>query len=186
MRLPRFVLAGILLFAAIFTLAALLLADGVGAIAGVVFLPLWYAISAVNAGVGVFAAGYRAREEAVVGVAVFGIPAVVAGFVWWASSAWWDGGPVVHSGRTLVVLAAGLFLWAAILVLSGLLTAKATAVAAAVFLPLWFLVCVGNLLVGVLAAGYGVGEEIPILVLNFAVPAAVAVIANWRMWTETN
>jgi hypothetical protein len=185
-RLPRFVLAGILLFAAVLGLAALLLADGVGAIAAVVFLPLWYAVAAVNAGIGVFAAGYRARDEALVMVAVFGIPAVVACVVWWVSSAVWGGGPVVHSGRTPVVLITGVILWLAILVLAGLLTPKATATAALVFPPLWLLVCVGNLLVGVLAAGYGVAEEIPILLLDFLVPVAVAVVADWRPWTATN
>jgi hypothetical protein len=180
MRLPRFLLAGILLFAAILGMSALLLADGVGAIAAVIFLPLWYAVAAVNAGIGVFAAGYRAREEAVVMLAVFGIPALLACVVWWASSAVWDGGPVVHSGRTPVVLATGVVLWLAILVLAGLLTPKAIQTAALVFMPLWLLICVGNLLVGVIAAGYGVGEEIPILLLNFVIPAAVALAAGWR------
>jgi hypothetical protein len=77
----------------------------------------------------------------------------------------------------MVVLGAGIVLWLAIRVLAGLLTSKPGSTAALVFMPLWFLFCVGNLVVGVAAAGYSVGEEIPILLLNFAVPAAVSVLA---------
>ncbi|RSM90876.1 hypothetical protein DMH04_04950 [Kibdelosporangium aridum] len=76
-----------------------------------------------------------------------------------------------------MVLGAGVVLWLAIRVLSGLLTPKPSGTAALVFMPLWFFFCVGNLVVGVVVAGYSVGEEIPILLLNFAVPAAVSVLA---------
>lgn len=176
MRLPRFALAGIVLFAAIFALTALF-AGPVGAIAAIVFWPLWYAITSVNAAVGVFAAGYKAGEEIVAALGVFGIPAAVAGFGWLASSLWWDGGPVVHSGRTFVVLGAGLLLWGAVRLLAGLLIARPNGTAAAVFLPLWLLFCLANLLAGVIVAGYSVAEEIPILLLDFAVPAAVSVLA---------
>ncbi len=51
--------------------------------------------------------------------------------------------------------------------------------AATVFLPVWLALVVGNLWVGVLHAGYGIRAELPILVLNFAVPAAVAFAAAW-------
>lgn len=177
MRLPRFLLAGILLYVSLFMLTALFTGP-VGAIAAIVFWPLWYTIATVNAAVGVFAAGYKVSEEVAVMAAVFGIPAAVAGFGWLASAGWWNDGPVIHSGRTAVVLGAGVLLWAGIRVLGGLLTAKASGTAALVFMPLWFLFCLVNLLVGVIVAGYGVGEEIPILLLNFAVPAAVAVAAD--------
>ncbi|CAM3810835.1 hypothetical protein KIPE111705_26175 [Kibdelosporangium persicum] len=176
MRLPRFLLAGVLLYVSLFVLVALFTAP-VGAIAAIVFWPLWYAVATVNAAVGVFAAGYKIGEEAAVMAAVFGIPAAVAGVGWLASARWWAGGPLILSGRTAFVLGAGVLLWAAIRVLSGLLTAKPSGTAALVFMPLWFLFCLANLLVGVIVAGYGVGEEIPILLLNFAVPAAVSVLA---------
>nr|WP_052477833.1 hypothetical protein [Kibdelosporangium sp. MJ126-NF4]CEL14343.1 hypothetical protein [Kibdelosporangium sp. MJ126-NF4]CTQ88710.1 hypothetical protein [Kibdelosporangium sp. MJ126-NF4] len=176
MRLPRFLLAGTLLFAALFALTGLFAAP-VGAIAAVVFWPLWYAVATVNAAVGVFSAGYRVAEEAAVMFAVFGVPSAIAGFGWLASSLWWDGGPVVHGGRTVVVLGAGVALWAAIRLLTGLFTAKPGGTAALVFLPLWAMFCLANMLVGVIAAGYGVAEELPILLLNFAVPAAISVLA---------
>jgi hypothetical membrane protein len=43
------------------------------------------------------------------------------------------------------------------------------------FILLWLLVSVGNLLVGVLYAGYGWGEEAAIWILVFGAPSAVAV-----------
>lgn len=124
MRLPWFLLAGILLLAATFLLTGLFAqppSHQVGAIAAAVFLPLWYAIAAINAWIGVVSAGYRLVDEAVVMLAVFGIPGTVAALGWWASVTWWDGGPVVHTGRAPVVLAAGLALWGAVVVLTRLL-----------------------------------------------------------------
>jgi len=58
-------------------------------------------------------------------------------------------------------------------------TAFSYALAATSFLPLWLALVVGNLWVGVLHAGYGIREELPILVLNFAVPAVLAFAAAW-------
>ena len=51
--------------------------------------------------------------------------------------------------------------------------------AATSFLPVWLALMVGNLWVGVLHAGYGIREELPILALNFAVPAILAFAAAW-------
>ena len=45
------------------------------------------------------------------------------------------------------------------------------------FLVLWLLISVGNLLVGVLSAGYGWGEEAVVWLLVFGAPAALALIA---------
>lgn len=42
------------------------------------------------------------------------------------------------------------------------------------FLILWLIVSIGNLLVGVLHAGYGWGEEAVIWLLVFGLPAAIA------------
>jgi hypothetical protein len=82
------------------------------------------------------------------------------------------------------VLTAGVALWVAVLILAGLLgeapsLAASTGPTAAVFVPLWLLLCLVNLAVGVRVAGYTVLEEIPVLLLNAAVPVAVAVAAWW-------
>jgi hypothetical protein len=186
MRLPRFVLAGLLLFAAVFLLTALFAQSPyrwVGATATAIFLPLWLVITIVNAAIGVRSAGYRPVEEAAAAIPVFGLPAVAAGVTWWFSAYRWDGGPLVTSGRTPLILAAGIALWLTIALLTGLLspdspTAGAIRRAAAVFIPLWVALQIVNLLIGV-AVGHPVLEEIPILLLNVAIPALVAVAAAY-------
>jgi hypothetical protein len=55
--------------------------------------------------------------------------------------------------------------------------AAGIAVAALVFLPLWFIGAGINLLVGVRKAGYALADEAPIFFVVFAVPAAVALLA---------
>lgn len=48
------------------------------------------------------------------------------------------------------------------------------------FMPVWALVALANLWVGVTRAGYSVKQELPILVIVFAVPVALAGVALWR------
>ena len=59
-------------------------------------------------------------------------------------------------------------------------TSFSYSVAATSFLPVWLALVVANLWVGVLHAGYGIREELPILILNFAVPAIAAFAAAWH------
>lgn len=53
------------------------------------------------------------------------------------------------------------------------------------FIPLWLLLSVVNMLVGIYSAGYSFREELPILALVFAVPAAVAVAARFILVKRT-
>ena len=55
------------------------------------------------------------------------------------------------------------------------------ALAAKLFVPVWALVALTNMWVGVTKAGYSVKDELPILVIVFAVPAALAGLAIWRL-----
>jgi hypothetical protein len=57
----------------------------------------------------------------------------------------------------------------------------AMALAARVFLPVWLLVALVNMWVGVQHAGYSVREELPILFVVFLVPAVIAGFAAWRL-----
>jgi hypothetical protein len=57
---------------------------------------------------------------------------------------------------------------------------SALAPAAKAFIPVWFIVAAVNMYIGVARAGYTVMDELPILLLNFAVPAVVAVIVIWQ------
>lgn len=72
--------------------------------------------------------------------------------------------------HTVMMLLAGL----ALLILLRL-TIRDAARATRLFLILWLVVSIGNLLVGVLYAGYGWAEEAGIALLVFGVPAALAI-----------
>lgn len=78
--------------------------------------------------------------------------------------------------HTTIMLLAGL----ALLVLLRLMI-RDTVRATRLFLILWLIVSIGNLLVGVLHAGYGWGEEAGIALVVFGVPAALALFAR-RFW----
>lgn len=54
------------------------------------------------------------------------------------------------------------------------------ALAAKLFMPLWLVVTLVNMWVGVTKAGYSLRDELPILFIVFAVPAALARIAIWK------
>jgi hypothetical protein len=56
----------------------------------------------------------------------------------------------------------------------------ATADAAKYFIPLWLVAALINMWVGVSRAGYTVAQETPILLIVFAIPAAVALFIWWR------
>lgn len=55
------------------------------------------------------------------------------------------------------------------------------ALAAKLFIPFWLVMALANMWVGVNKAGYSVKDELPILLLVFAAPAAVAALAIWRL-----
>jgi hypothetical protein len=82
----------------------------------------------------------------------------------------------------LMVIAGGVVLLGVFLLFGQLWggTTSTLATAAKVFLPVWLAVSVANLWVGVNKAGYTVAQELPILVVVFAVPAIAAAIAIWQ------
>ena len=77
-----------------------------------------------------------------------------------------------------LVIAGGIILLGLFL-LFGELWEAGPAPAAGLFLPTWLAVALVNLWVGVQHAGYGLREELPILLLVFLVPAALAGVAIW-------
>jgi hypothetical protein len=86
--------------------------------------------------------------------------------------------------RTALFLVAGFFLLAAALLLGKLFSTNypgATFAATVTYIALWLIVAGANMWVGVARAGYSVAEELPIFVLIFAVPAAVAIILKWKV-----
>ena len=74
--------------------------------------------------------------------------------------------------HTVIMLIAGI----ALLILLRLFV-RDTARATWAFLFLWLIVSVGNLLVGVLSAGYGWGEEAMVWLVVFGAPAAFALVS---------
>lgn len=71
--------------------------------------------------------------------------------------------------HTAIMLLAGV-----VLLILLRLTVRDTARATRLFLLLWFVISVANLLMGVLYAGYGWAEEAVILLLVFGGPSALA------------
>lgn len=55
------------------------------------------------------------------------------------------------------------------------------ATGAKLFIPVWLVITLVNMWVGVTKAGYSVKEELPILLIVFAVPAIIAAFTIWRM-----
>ena len=53
-------------------------------------------------------------------------------------------------------------------------------IATAAFAAIWFIVAAANMWMGVSQAGYSFQEELPIFLLIFLLPVAVAVVVNWR------
>jgi hypothetical protein len=82
----------------------------------------------------------------------------------------------------LVVIVGGIVLLGLFLLFGQLWggSTPALATAAKVFIPVWLIISVANLWVGVNKAGYTVAQELPILLVVFAVPAVVAAIAVWQ------
>lgn len=82
----------------------------------------------------------------------------------------------------LMVVGGGLVLLGVFVLFGWLWGANAAgmALAAKVFMPVWLLIAIANLWVGVSHAGYSMREELPILLIVFVVPAAAAAVAIWR------
>ena len=86
--------------------------------------------------------------------------------------------------RTLMFLLGGLALWGACLGIARLVasaSASSMTIATTVFAAIWFVVAAANMWLGVSSAGYSFREELPIFLLIFLVPVAVAVVVNWRV-----
>jgi uncharacterized membrane protein YwaF len=73
--------------------------------------------------------------------------------------------------HTIMVLGAGLALLAIITIKARLDSSRAMRA----FLPLWAACSIGNMVYGVVEAGYSWAEEAPILLVVFGVPALIAV-----------
>ncbi len=85
--------------------------------------------------------------------------------------------------HVLMVMVGGLVLLGVFVLFGWLWGASAAGMvlAAKVFVPVWLAVTSVNMWVGVVHAGYSARDELPILLLVFAVPAVSAALAVWRL-----
>jgi hypothetical protein len=83
--------------------------------------------------------------------------------------------------RTAIIIAIG-FVVVAACVLGPRLAGRPewTATGAKIFIALWLVAALVNMWVGVSRAGYSVAEELPIFLVIFALPAAVAAYVWWK------
>jgi hypothetical protein len=85
--------------------------------------------------------------------------------------------------RTALFLTAGFLLLGASLLVGKLFSTNypgATFIATIIYVALWLLISGFNMWVGVAKAGYSVTDELPIFLLIFAVPAAIAIALKWK------
>lgn len=84
--------------------------------------------------------------------------------------------------HTVIVIGGGLALMAACLLLGHAWGGMAGLVMGArLFIPVWLVAAFVNMWVGVSTAGYSWGEEFPIFLGIFAVPAVVAGLLWWKL-----
>ena len=85
--------------------------------------------------------------------------------------------------RTAIIILSGILLLG-LCVLAGRLIGGAgpgaIVTSAKIFLPIWLVAALINMWVGVSRAGYSVAEELPIFLMIFAIPAAVAAFLWWK------
>jgi hypothetical protein len=84
--------------------------------------------------------------------------------------------------RTLIIIVGGivvlgLFVFAGSRFGGGV---QSMATAAKIFIPFWLIAALTNMWVGVSRAGYSIGDEFPIFLLIFLIPAAVAAFLWWK------
>jgi hypothetical protein len=85
--------------------------------------------------------------------------------------------------RTLIFILGGCALLAVCLGAAKLLfdhAPESTRIATIAFLVVWLVIAAVNMWIGVTRAGYSVTEELPIFLLIFGLPAAVAVFVKWK------
>jgi hypothetical protein len=86
--------------------------------------------------------------------------------------------------RTALILMSGLLLFAGLFFYSRLFIQHypgALAWATYGFVAVWLAATAFNMWVGITHAGYSIREELPIMLMLFAVPAAIALLVRWKL-----
>jgi hypothetical protein len=83
--------------------------------------------------------------------------------------------------RTLIIIVAGIVLLGLFAFAGSRFGGAASMVMAAkIFIPLWLIAALINMWVGVSRAGYSIGEEFPVFLVIFLIPAAIAAFIWWK------
>jgi len=84
--------------------------------------------------------------------------------------------------RTVIIIVAGLAILGVFALAGWRLggDARSLRIAAGIFVVFWLIAALVNMWLGVSRAGYSIAEELPIFLLIFIVPAAVAAVVWWR------
>ena len=85
--------------------------------------------------------------------------------------------------HTIMIVVGGLVLLGAFLLVGYFAKGReltAIARAAKIFNPIWFVISLINMSVGVLSAGYTIVQELPFLLVVFGIPAAAAWFISHR------
>ena len=82
--------------------------------------------------------------------------------------------------HTLKVIAAGICLLVLFLLVGRMLSGSNAALGRATysFIAAWLVAAAINLTIGVVSAGYGVAQELPIFLIVFGVPATLALVVK--------
>ncbi len=85
--------------------------------------------------------------------------------------------------RTVIIIVVGFVLSATCLGVAKLLASSSTSsmtTATVAFVVTWFVAAAANMWIGVSQAGYSFQEELPIFLLIFLLPSAVAIFVKWK------
>ena len=83
MRTLLFIVGGLMLVGAFVLVGRQVGGTATMVTAAKIFIPIWLAVAVWNLWAGVSTAGYSVAEELPILLAIFGIPAAVAAFLWW-------------------------------------------------------------------------------------------------------
>jgi hypothetical protein len=83
--------------------------------------------------------------------------------------------------RSIIVILGGLALLGFFALVAWRFRASGSMVLAAqIFIPAWLAAALINMWIGVSRAGYSVAEELPVFLVIFGIPAAVAALLWWN------
>ena len=84
--------------------------------------------------------------------------------------------------RTIVIIAGGLVLLGISLLVARWAGGEShtLSIVARIFIVVWLAIALVNMWIGVVRAGYSVGEEFPIFLIIFLVPGCAAAFVVWR------